>query len=230
MKESKTIICYFAILLFLSLTINAYAGHSFYHGEKLKAKTFQWNQRNTKHFVVMYRDKYFDPEQVLERLSAKFGIQPVIAGIKIKLFINNGLAYTIVGAKTIYAGDENALAHELTHVLFIQLNPNAPMSIREGIAVYAEFLQEPRVPTVDVNEIIALEKNYSKISRISTGGAAYSRTARRKIESQFYAKGLCFVANIIRNRGIDAFKEFYKKCSHSQTVQKAWDEVYAKYR
>jgi len=230
MKESKIIIYYSAILLFLSLTINAYAGHSFYHGEKLKAKTFQWSQRSTEHFLVMYRDKYFDPEPVLQRLSTKFEIQPIIAGIKIKLFINDGLAYTIVGAKTIYAGDENALAHELTHVLFIQLNPNAPMSIREGIAVYAEFLQEPRVPVVDINEIIALEKNYSRISRMSTGTATYSRTARRKIESQFYAKGLCFVANIIRNRGINAFKEFYKKCSNIQSIQRVWDEVYAKYR
>src|SRR3989338_3743963 len=109
-KNKLTIYC-FAIVFCLGLTINSYANHSFYHGEKPEKKAFQWNQRNTKHFIVLYQDKYFDPEEVLERLSKKFNIQPLIAGIKIKLFINDGLAYTVVGAKTIYAGDENALTH-----------------------------------------------------------------------------------------------------------------------
>lgn len=230
MKENKIIIYYCVIVFSFCSRINAYAGHNFYHGEKLKEKVFHWNQRSTEHFVVMYKDKYFDPEQVLERLSAKFGIQSVIAGIKIKLFIKDGLAYTIVGAKTIYANDEGALAHELTHVLFLQLNRNAPISIREGIAVYAELQQETHVPAVDIKEIIALERDYSKVFRTSTARDTYSRIVQRKIESQFYAKGFCFVANIIRDRGIDAFKEFYKKCSSNQAIQTAWGQVYGKNR
>lgn len=223
----KTIIYCLTVMLSFCLVTDVCLAQNFYHGKKSPKKTFHWNQKSTKHFEVMYNDKYFDPERVLEMLSEKFNIPLIIAGVKIKLFIDEGQAYTIVGAKTIYAGDEVALAHELAHVLFLQLNRNAPLSIREGIAIYAELPAQPYLPRVDVKEIIALESNFNRVSKKSTASNVYARQNQRSRESQLFAKGLCFVANIIRDKGIDAFKEFYKRCSNIQAIQTAWDRVYS---
>lgn len=226
MKINKILIYYLAMAHFLFLTQNAYANKNFYHGKELQKKTFQWKQKSTPHFIVMYRDRYFDPEQVFESVSIKFGIQALIAGIKIKLFIDDGQAYTIVGAKTIYAGNEVALTHELTHVLFLQLNRNAPLSITEGIAVYAEYQQEPNLPRVDVQQIIALERDFRRASKVKSSQNIYARRSQRSINSQLYAKGLCFVSNIIRDKGIETFKKFYKECSSPEDIEGAWNKIY----
>lgn len=217
---------YLGVIIFLFLAKDAYASKNFYHGSELKKNILQWNQKSTPHFIVMYRDRYFDPEQVLESVSIKFGIQPLIAGIKIKLFIDDSQAYTIVGTKTIYAGNEVALAHELAHVLFLQLNRNAPLSIREGIAVYAEYQQEPNLPRVEIKEIIALERDFRKVSKGKSGQDIYARRSQRKAYSQLYAKGLCFVTSIIRDKGIETFKKFYKECSGLEDIEEAWNQIY----
>lgn len=226
MKRNKILVYYLGVILFILLAKDAYASKNFYHGKELKKETFRWNQKSTPHFIVMYRDRYFDPEQVLESVSKKFAIQPLIAGIKIKLFIDDGQAYTIVGAKTIYAGNEVALAHELTHVLFLQLNRNAPVSIREGIAVYAEYQKEPNLPRVDIKEIIALERDFRRASKGKSTQDIYGRRSQRKIYSQLYAKGLYFVTNIIRDKGIETFKKFYKECSGLEDIEEAWNQIY----
>lgn len=226
MKSNKILMYYVGVVLFLCLAKNAYASNNFYRGKELKKEAFRWNQKSTSHFIVMYRDKYFDPEQVLESISLKFGIQPLIAGIKIKFFIDNGQAYTVVGAKTIYAGNAAALAHELAHVLFLQLNRNAPLSIREGIAEYAEYQQEPNLPRVDIKEIIALERDLKRASKGKGTQDIYGRRSQGKIYSQLYAKGLCFVTNIIRDKGIETFKKFYKECSSLEDIEEAWNQIY----
>lgn len=176
----------------------------------------------------MYKDRYFDPELVLENLIEKFDIQPVISGIKIKLFIDDGSAYTIVGAKTIYASDERALMHELAHVLFLQLNHNAPMSLTEGIAIYAEPQEQVHIPQVEVKELITAENDVRRISKTSSGRSVYGMQANRSKERQLYAKGFGFVNSIVSKKGIEAFKEFYKKCHSVERLQTAWDEVYGK--
>lgn len=226
MKRNEILVYYLGMVLFLFLAKNAYASKNFYHGKELKKDTFRWNQKSTPHFIVMYRDRYFDPEQVLESVSKKFAIQPLIAGIKIKLFIDDGQAYTIVGAKTIYAGDEVALAHELAHVLFLQLNRNAPLSIREGIAVYAEYQKEPNLPRVDIKEIIALERDLRRASKGKSSKGIYARKSQRSTYSRLYAKGLCFVTSIIRDKGIEAFKKFYQECSSLEDIEEAWNQIY----
>lgn len=225
-KRDKILVYYLGAAIFLFLTQDACASKNFYHGKKLKEEIFQWKQKSTPHFLVMYRDRYFDPEQVLESVSLKFGIQPLIAGIKIRLFIDDGRAYTIVGTKTIYAGNALALAHELAHVLFLQLNRDAPVSIREGIAVYAEYQQEPNLPRVGLKEIIALERDFRRLSKGKSGQDIYARRSQNKAYSQLYAKGLCFVAAIIRDKGIETFKKFYQECSGPEDIEKAWNKIY----
>jgi hypothetical protein len=229
MKESinnKIFFWYFAVTLSIYPEINAYASQNFYHGTEFKRSNFSWQQKDTEHFVVMYKDRYFDPEQVLKNLSEKFGIPPIISGIKIRLFIDDDSPYTIVGAKIIHACDEQALVHELTHVLFIQLNRNAPRSMAEGIAVYAQAQETVNAPYVDVREIIAIEKDFNRGFRTSAGRGVYARQGTRSKEKQLYSEGFCFVKNIISKRGIEAFKEFYKKCSSAGNMQTAWDQVY----
>ena len=226
-KNTILIYCFVAISS-VCLEVNAYASQAFYHGEKPKKPCFSWQVKNTEHFVVMYKDRYFDPEPVLKNLTAKFDIQPIISGIKIKLFIVDDLSYTIVGTKIIHASDERVLRHELAHVLFLQLNRNAPMSLAEGIAIYAEAQEQVHIPPVDVKELIAAENDFRRVSKTSSSRSIYGIQANRSTEKQLYSKGFCFVNSIISKRGIEAFKEFYKKCHSVESLQRAWDGVYGK--
>ena len=226
--KNRILIYCFAAIISVCLEVNAYANQAFYHGKRPKNPYISWQVKNTEHFVVMYKDRYFDPEPVLENLTEKFDIQAVISGIKIKLFINDSSAYTIVGAKTIYASDERALIHELTHVLFLQLNRNAPMSLAEGIAIYAEAQEQVHIPPVEVKELITAENDFGRTSKASSGRSVYGMQANRSKERQLYAKGFCFVNSIVGKKGIEAFKEFYKKCHSVESLQTAWDKVYGK--
>lgn len=225
---NKMLICCFAAIILLCSQIKGCANQAFYHGRRPERPNFTWQVKSTEHFRVMYKDRYFDPEPVLEELIAKFGIKPVISGIKIKLFIDEDSGYTIVGAKTIYASDERVLRHELAHVLFLQLNRNAPRSLAEGIAIYAEFPEQVHIPPVDVEELIATEDDFKRVSKKSSGRRVYGMQANKSVEKQLYSKGFYFVNSIINEKGIEAFKEFYKKCRSVERLQIAWDEVYGK--
>lgn len=227
LKHKILIYCCVAIFT-LCLQIKGCANQPFYYGKRPERPKFNWQVKDTEHFRVMYKDRYFDPEPVLENLIAKFNIRPIISGIKIRLFIDQDLSYTIVGAKTIYASDEMVLRHELAHVLFLQLNRNAPMSLTEGIAIYAETQGQVHASLVEVKELIAAENDFRKVSKTSAGRSVYGRESKRGREKQLYAKGFGFVNSIISKNGMEAFKEFYTKCHGVENLQKAWNEVYGK--
>lgn len=225
---NKMLILGFAAIILLCLQIKGCANQAFYHGRRPERTNFTWQVKSTEHFKVMYKDRYFDPEPVLEELTTKFGIKPIISGIKIRLFIDDDSGYTIVGAKTIYASDERVLRHELAHILFLQLNRNAPRSLAEGIAKYAEVPGQFPTSSVDIEELIVAENDFRRVSKKSSGRRVYGMQANRIIERQLYSKGLCFVNSIINQKGIEAFKEFYKKCHSVENLQTAWNEVYGK--
>lgn len=226
--KNRVLLCCYVVMLILCLQIKGCAHQNFYHGEKPKRPSFSWQVKKTEHFKVMYKDRYFDPEPVLENIVAKFDIKPVISGIKIELFIDDAASYTVVGAKIIHASDEVILRHELAHLLFLQLNPHAPVGLAEGIAIYAATPEESYTSCVDVKELIAAENDSRRTSKISSARRIYGMQTNRGIEKQLYAKGFSFVNNIINQRGIEAFKEFYKKCHSVERLQAAWDEVYGR--
>lgn len=203
-----------------------YAANKFYDGKEATSKVTTWRRKCTKNFCVMYKDKYIDPEKILCELSEKFGIKPRISGIKIKVFIQEGRAYMKPGSKKVYVWDEAGLRHELTHILFCQINRHAPFAIREGIAVYAQYKESPRLPKVDVTEIVKLEKELERVPKSRRNNGVYGGRSNRTIEKMLYEKGHCFVANLIKEKGIENFKKFYKKCSGNYRIEKAWKEIY----
>lgn len=216
----KTLIFFFAILLSVYAHTCAYARPPFYHGTGSRRGTAVWHEKSTEHFVIYYREKYFDPEPVLQGLLDKVGLQPVISGIKIRLFIEDGQAYTAVGTKSIHAADARTLTHELTHLLFLQLNRNAPRSISEGIALYMESGGKIKPRKVEVKEIIEAEMNFL------TSPAKYNKYGQLPVQdtdAELYSKGLYFVNGIIKDKGMEVFKEFYRNCHSVEGLQKAWE-------
>lgn len=222
---NKILIHCLAIILSICANVNVCAEQPFYRGAKIKRASPHWHQKSTEHFIVFYNNKYIDPESILKMLSMKFNIQPIISGIKIKLYIDDGRGSTIVGAKSIRVDNEKTLIHELTHLLFSQLNPNAPRSIAEGIAIYAESEEQLDTPKVAIKEIIEAEKNFL---RTSFNRDANDMQPNENAEAELYKKGFYFVNNFIKERGIEAFKEFYRNCQGIESMQEVWEQAYGK--
>jgi hypothetical protein len=224
-NEKKVKVCIFTFVL-LSVLLwpygESFAGARFYHGKKQTSKVSRWHTRNTEHFSVMYQDKYIDPEKVLLELCEEFNIQPRIAGRKIKVFIQEGHAHMKPGKKEIHVWDYTDLRHELTHVLFYQINRNVPFSIREGIATYAQYLGSEKVTAIDIDGLVSLEKQFVKVPSGKTYNRAYAQSSKKTIESKLYNQGYHFVAYYIQEKGIEEFKDFYKKCSNLSNLRSAW--------
>ena len=173
----------------------------------------------------MYREKYMDPEPILENLSKKFGIKPNFSGCKIKVFIQKNSACISPSLKKIYAWDKAELRHELTHLLFYQLNKQAPFSLREGIAIYGEVNNNIGYASkVKLESILDLEKAYQKIKSLSKN--LYRRRPTQSLESKLYSQGFSFVNFLIRKKGIEVFKEFYKKCKGFYNIKEAYQYFY----
>ncbi|MBU1124935.1 MAG: hypothetical protein KKC84_02835 [Candidatus Omnitrophica bacterium] len=221
-------VVFLSVLFIFCSVVPLYAGHNFYHGKKPASIHFSWKEKQTENFIIRYKNTFINPEPILKALSERFGIIPHIQGAKIRVYFDAIEPYTVRGARTIYVNDEISLVHELTHVLFFQVNPFAPRVIAEGIAQYAEVWGQMVTPAVALEEVVAAEKEYAHRVKQGAGRGTYAKAGENspQVEKKLYTIGFYFVNNLIRSKGIGDFKEFYKKCTNLQEIPTLWQTWY----
>jgi hypothetical protein len=176
-----------------------------------------WRVKYSGRFEVYYVDKYIDVDKIFQEMCAELKIHLNVNGTKIKVFIGNGYAYAQPGAFRIVVSNEKQLRHELAHLLFCQINKNAPLILQEAVAIYAENPEAVRQEDLEFSQIAETAKAQSRAVK----AFGYS-------ENQQYRACAGWVKGIVEKEGLEKFKEFFRSADHSHNLCRAYERVYQK--